>query len=58
MSVGGPPTNQVTGASEVTVSESSVVLDPAVRSIGLPQVYHEVDPLALVGESRHIASSE
>ncbi|XP_062379172.1 RING finger protein 150a [Sardina pilchardus] len=58
VSVGGPPTNQVTGASEVTVSESSVVLDPAVRSIGLPQVYHEVDPLGLVGESRHIASSE
>lgn len=58
MSLGSPPTNVVTGASEVTVSESSVVLDPGVRSMGLPQVYHDVDPLGLVGESRLIASSE
>ncbi|XP_028832596.1 RING finger protein 150a [Denticeps clupeoides] len=57
-SVGGPPTNPVTGASEVTLSESSLVLDPAVGTIGLPQIYHEVDPLAQAMESNHIASSE
>uniref|UniRef100_A0A673GMZ1 RING finger protein 150 n=1 Tax=Sinocyclocheilus rhinocerous TaxID=307959 RepID=A0A673GMZ1_9TELE len=58
MSVSGPPTNPVTGASEVSVGESSVVLDPAVRTIGLPHIYHEMDAFPQVGESRHIASSE
>ncbi|XP_016395953.1 RING finger protein 150-like isoform X2 [Sinocyclocheilus rhinocerous] len=58
MSVSGPPTNPVTGASEVSVGESSVVLDPAVRTIGLPHIYHEMDAFPQVGESRHIASTQ
>ncbi|XP_043091379.1 RING finger protein 150a isoform X2 [Puntigrus tetrazona] len=51
-------TNPVTGASDVSVGESSVVLDPAVRTIGLSHVYHETDVFPQAGESRHIASSE
>ncbi|ROL46581.1 RING finger protein 150 [Anabarilius grahami] len=58
MSVSGPPTNPVTGASEVSVGESSVVLDPAVRTIGLSHIYHEMDSFPPAGESHHIASSE
>ncbi|MBN3297173.1 RING finger protein 150a [Amia ocellicauda] len=45
VSIGGPPTNQVTGASDITVNESSVVLDPVVRAIGLPQVFHDSELL-------------
>ncbi|XP_073690579.1 RING finger protein 150-like [Garra rufa] len=58
ISVSGPPTNPVTGASEVSVGESSVVLDPGVRTIGLSHIYHEMDTFPQVGESNHIASSE
>ncbi|KAI2668132.1 RING finger protein 150 [Labeo rohita] len=58
MSISGPPTNPVTGASEVSVGESSVVLDPGVRTIGLSHIYHEIDAFPQVGESHHIASSE
>ncbi|KAK7161217.1 hypothetical protein R3I94_004030 [Phoxinus phoxinus] len=60
MSISGPPTNPVTGASEVSVGESSVVLDPALRTTGLSHIYHEMDsfPFAPAGESHHIASSE
>ncbi|XP_016415650.1 RING finger protein 150-like [Sinocyclocheilus rhinocerous] len=58
MSVSGPPTNPVTGASEVSVGESLVVLDPAVRAISLSHIYHEMDAFPQVGESHHIASSE
>ncbi|KAF4118322.1 RING finger protein 150a isoform X2 [Onychostoma macrolepis] len=58
MSISGPPTNPVTGASEVSVGESSVVLDPAMRTIGLSHIYHEMDTFPQVGESHHIASSE
>ncbi|XP_065151308.2 RING finger protein 150a [Paramisgurnus dabryanus] len=50
-SFGGPPTNPVTGASEVTVGENSVVLDPAVRTIGLSHMYHEIDSFQQMGES-------
>uniref|UniRef100_A0A673GMX5 RING finger protein 150-like n=1 Tax=Sinocyclocheilus rhinocerous TaxID=307959 RepID=A0A673GMX5_9TELE len=42
----------------VFLGESSVVLDPAVRTIGLPHIYHEMDAFPQVGESRHIASSD
>eukprot|EP00063_Salmo_salar_P075507 XP_014050342.1 PREDICTED: RING finger protein 150-like [Salmo salar] len=63
MSVGGPPTNPITGASDITVNgeESSVVLDTMDmdRTIGLPQVYHDAhETLPQAGDSRHIASSE
>ncbi|KAL4640436.1 RING finger protein 150-like [Arapaima gigas] len=57
-SVGGVPTNQVTGASDITLNESSVVLDPMVQMVGLPQVLHDSEPLPQAGGSRHIASSE
>ncbi len=50
--------NPVTGASEVSVNESSVVLDPAVRTIGLSHISHEMNAVPQAGESRHIASSE
>ncbi|XP_026105196.1 RING finger protein 150-like [Carassius auratus] len=58
LSVSGPPTNPMTGASEVSVGESSVVLDPAVRTIDLSHIYHQMDAFLQAGESRHIASSE
>ncbi|XP_038837918.1 RING finger protein 150-like isoform X1 [Salvelinus namaycush] len=63
MSVGGPPTNPITGASDIAVNgeESSVVLDTMDmnRTIGLPQVYHDAhETLPQAGDSRHIASSE
>lgn len=51
VSVGSPPTNPVTGASEVTLGENSVVLDPAVRTTGLSHMYHEIDSFPQVGES-------
>ncbi|MGH0144844.1 UNVERIFIED_CONTAM: hypothetical protein FKN15_035197 [Acipenser sinensis] len=49
-SIGGPSVNQITGASELTVNESSVVLDPAIRAVGLPQVFQESEPNPQAGE--------
>ncbi|KAM7009282.1 RING finger protein 150a [Tautogolabrus adspersus] len=55
-SVGGPA-NAISGASEITVNESSVVLDPSGRAIGLQQLHPEMVPQA--GEENYvIASSE
>ncbi|KAK7930549.1 hypothetical protein WMY93_006944 [Mugilogobius chulae] len=51
-SVGGP-TNAITGASEVTVNESSVVLDAEGRGVGLQQF--QTEPQA---EGHVLASSE
>lgn len=51
LSVGGPPTNQVTGGSDISVSESSVVLDR------LPHLYHEPESHTLEVGPR-IASSK
>lgn len=39
------------GASEVTLGENSVVLDPAVRTTSLSHMYHEIDSILQVGES-------
>ncbi|XP_047197894.1 RING finger protein 150a [Hippoglossus stenolepis] len=58
MSVGGPSTNPISGASEITVNESSVVLDPADRGIGLEQLQHEAETELQAGESHLMASSE
>lgn len=57
-SVGGPA-NPISGASEITVNESSVVLDPAGRAIGLQQLHPnaETEPEA-ADESHIIASSK
>ncbi|XP_029950661.1 RING finger protein 150a [Salarias fasciatus] len=57
-SVGGPPTNPISGASEITVNESSVVLDPAGRATDLQQLHPEAEPAPQPGESHSIASSE
>ncbi|XP_048393460.1 RING finger protein 150a isoform X1 [Stegostoma tigrinum] len=56
-SIGGPPTNQITGASDVTVNESSVGLDPPVRAIGLSQLIHDNDILQQVEEVNITASN-
>lgn len=57
-SVGGPPTNPISGASEITVNESSVVLDPAGRAIGLQLLYPDAETEPHAGESHIIASSK
>lgn len=49
-SLGGPPTNQITGASDTTVNESSVTLDPAVRTVGALQVVQDADPTTQDGD--------
>ncbi|EPY74187.1 hypothetical protein CB1_002231009 [Camelus ferus] len=49
-SLGGPPTNQITGASDTTVNESSVTLDPAVRTVGALQVVQDTDATPQEGE--------
>lgn len=49
-SLGGPSTNQITGASDTTVNESSVTLDPAVRTVGALQVVQDTDPTPQEGE--------
>uniref|UniRef100_A0A8D0E2T5 RING finger protein 150 n=1 Tax=Salvator merianae TaxID=96440 RepID=A0A8D0E2T5_SALMN len=57
-SIGGPPTNQITGASDITVNESSVALDPPVRTVGVLQVIQDADPLPQTGENNLITTSE
>ncbi|XP_061440865.1 RING finger protein 150 isoform X1 [Rhineura floridana] len=57
VSIGGPPTNQITGASDITVNESSVVLDPPVRTVGVLQVIQDTDPLPHTGENNLINTS-
>ncbi|KAK6493171.1 RING finger protein 150a [Huso huso] len=57
-SIGGPPTNRITGTSELTVNESSVVLDPAIRAVGLPQVFQDSEPTPQAGEIIITTSSD
>ncbi|XP_017704410.1 PREDICTED: RING finger protein 150 isoform X3 [Rhinopithecus bieti] len=57
-SLGGPPTNQITGASDTTVNESSVTLDPAVRTVGALQVVQDTDPTPQEGEVIFTTNSE
>lgn len=56
-SVGGPPTNPISGASEITVNESSVVLDPPERAIGLQQLHPNAETELQAGEESHIIAS-
>ncbi|KAF7244073.1 hypothetical protein EYD10_09548 [Varanus komodoensis] len=56
-SIGGPPSNQITGASDITVNESSVALDPPVRTVGVLQVIQDADPLPQPGESNLTTST-
>lgn len=58
MSAGGPPTNPISGASDITVNESSVVLDPAGRAVGLQQLHPDAETMYQAGESHIIASSK
>ncbi|MEE6461459.1 hypothetical protein FKM82_001294 [Ascaphus truei] len=46
----GQPTNQITGASDVTVNESSVGVDPSVRTVGVLQVIQDAEAHPQVGE--------
>nr|KAF6347311.1 ring finger protein 150 [Pipistrellus kuhlii] len=57
-SLGGPPTNQITGASDTTVNESSVTLDPAVRTVGALQVVQDTDPTPQEGDVIFSTNSE
>lgn len=56
-SVGGAPTNAITGASEITVNESSVVLDADGRGVALQQVQAD-GGTAPQPEGHILASSE
>ncbi|XP_012582399.1 PREDICTED: RING finger protein 150 isoform X3 [Condylura cristata] len=53
-----PATNQITGASDTTVHESSVTLDPAVRTVGALQVVQDPDPAPPEGDAIFTANSE
>ncbi|XP_066891675.1 RING finger protein 150 isoform X2 [Kogia breviceps] len=57
-SLGGPSTNQITGASDTTVNESSVTLDPAVRTVGALQVVQDTDSAPQEGEIIFTTNSE
>lgn len=56
-SVGGPPTNPISGASEITVNESSVVLDPVGTAIGLQQLHLNAETEAQAAEESHVFGS-
>ncbi|KAJ8403631.1 hypothetical protein AAFF_G00349570 [Aldrovandia affinis] len=58
VSIGGAPTNAVTGPSDIMVNESSLVLDSALHMVALPQVFSDVDTLAQAGESHTLDSNE
>ncbi|XP_017263969.1 RING finger protein 150a [Kryptolebias marmoratus] len=55
---GGPLTNPISAASEITVNESSVVLDPAGRAMDLQQLHHNTETAPQAGQSHVVASSE
>ncbi|TKC52945.1 hypothetical protein EI555_009349 [Monodon monoceros] len=57
-SLGGPSTNQITGASDTTVNESSVTLDAAVRTVGALQVVQDTDPTPQEGGIIFTTNSE
>lgn len=57
-SIGGPPTNQIMGASDITVNESSVALDPPARAVGVLQVIQDVDSFPQAGEGNFTTSSK
>ncbi|XP_030047560.1 RING finger protein 150 [Microcaecilia unicolor] len=58
VSTGGPPTNPITGASDVTMNESSSAIDPAFRTVGVLHVVQDAEPLPQVGEFNFTTSSE
>lgn len=56
-SIGGPATNQITGASDVTVNESSVGFEPPARNVGLSQTIQDNEALEQVDEINVTASN-
>lgn len=56
-SVGGPPTNPISGASDITINESSVVLDPVGRAIDLDQLHPNAETEPQTGEESHMFAS-
>ncbi|XP_030045004.1 RING finger protein 150-like, partial [Microcaecilia unicolor] len=58
VSTGGPPTNPITGASDVTMNESSSAIDPAFRTVGVLHVVQDAEPLPQVGEFNFTTSSK
>ncbi|KAK9540528.1 hypothetical protein VZT92_002975 [Zoarces viviparus] len=54
-SVGGPHANPISGASEITVNESSVVLDAAEEATDLQQLHPDEETELQAGESQLIA---
>lgn len=56
-SIGGPATNQITGASDVTVNESSVGFEPPARNVGLSQTIQDNEALQQVDEINVTASN-
>lgn len=56
-SIGGPATNQITGASDVTVNESSVGFEPPARNVGLSQTNQDNESLQQVDEINVTASN-
>ncbi|KAK5601673.1 hypothetical protein CRENBAI_022238 [Crenichthys baileyi] len=57
-SIGGPLTNPISAASDITVNESSVVLDPAGRVIDLHQLHHYQETASHAGQSHPVVSCE
>lgn len=58
MSLGGPATNPISGASEITVNESSVVLDPSERATGHQSVYLNAEMMPQAAGSYVVTSDE
>lgn len=56
-SIGGPPTNAISSASEVTVNESSVVLDSSVRTMDFQELHANMLTEAPSGGESHIIAS-
>ncbi|NXP92934.1 RN150 protein, partial [Passerina amoena] len=57
-SLGGPPTNQITGASDTTVNESSVALDAPARAAGALHAAQDADSFPQPAEGNLSSSNE
>ncbi|KAF6718714.1 RING finger protein 150 [Oryzias melastigma] len=58
VSIRGPFTNPISAASEITVNESSVVLEPAGRAADPQMMHHYAEMVPAPDQSHIIASSE
>lgn len=57
VSIRGPFTNPISAASEITVNESSVVLEPAGRAADPQMMHHYAEMVPAPDQSHIIASS-